>query len=155
MIELTPEQRQALDRQNGEAVRVVDPATKDTYILIREEVFSRRSEVVLPISQEPPADMDPQLFRCMRAYWRDLPELLKDKRNRGKWAAYRGDERVCVGKTQAEVYQECYRRGMEREEFYVGLIQEEPGDLPPWAVLEVDRSLYEFTELGEPPSEDG
>ncbi len=111
MIELTPEHRQAVDR--GESVRVVDPATRETYLLIREEVFSRQSDVRLPPSHDPPPDIDPRLLRCMKAFWRDLPELLQDRRNRGKWAAYHGDERVGVGKTQAEVYQECYRRGAE------------------------------------------
>ena len=36
------------------------------------------------------------VLRSQRAYWRDLPELLKDRRNRGKWVAYHGEERVAI-----------------------------------------------------------
>ncbi len=47
-------------------------------------------------------------------------------------------------------YQECFRRGLKHEEFYVGPLEADPDGLPPWGTLEGDRSLYEFTE-GSPP----
>ena len=36
MIELTPEQRQALDERRGEPVRVLDPVTHNAYLFVRE-----------------------------------------------------------------------------------------------------------------------
>ncbi len=39
VIELTPEQRQAVDQ--GEPVRVVDPATEEAYVVVRAEVYER------------------------------------------------------------------------------------------------------------------
>ncbi len=40
MIELTPEQVMALD-QETKPIRVVDPRTKTTYTLVREEVYQK------------------------------------------------------------------------------------------------------------------
>ena len=31
------------------------------------------------------------VLRSQQAFWRDLPELLKDERNHGKWVAYHGE----------------------------------------------------------------
>ncbi len=41
MIQLTPEQRQALSDATSEAVRAVDPATHAQYVLIRAELYER------------------------------------------------------------------------------------------------------------------
>jgi hypothetical protein len=66
--------------------------------------------------------------------------------------AYHGDERIGFGKTQTEVYQECFRRGLQRGEFYVGWI--EADEIPPWGTIQGDWSLYEFTDEGEAPPDD-
>ncbi|HKI33147.1 MAG TPA: hypothetical protein VKA46_14950 [Gemmataceae bacterium] len=147
MIELTPEQRQAVEQ--GEPVRIVDPATHDALVVVRAEVFERMAGVLRPPEHQPPASIDPQLLRSMQAFWRDLPELLKNKRNKGKWAAYRGDEQVVITADDVEAYQECFRRGILREEFYVGRIKPSPDGIPPWGMFQADRSLYEFTNVGE------
>ena len=94
MIELNAEQRQAVTQ--GEPVRIVDPLTHDAYVLVRAEVFARLSgELPRPVGQPNP-EIPPLVLRSQQAFWHDLPELLKDKRNRGKWAAYHGGERVAV-----------------------------------------------------------
>jgi hypothetical protein len=67
MIELTPEQRQALEQQNGEPVRVVDPATHDVYVLVRAEVYERLAGV-----KKPPAPAAPPC-QPLRQRVRDLP----------------------------------------------------------------------------------
>jgi hypothetical protein len=41
MIELTPEQREAVTKNGTEFVRLLDPATKVEYVLIRAEVYDR------------------------------------------------------------------------------------------------------------------
>jgi hypothetical protein len=92
--------------------------------------------------------------RSMEAYWRDLPQLLPLKSRTRQWVAYHGDERVAFGPTQHELYQECYRRGIDGDEVYIGRL--EPDHLPPWEPIDLD-SFAEGTEDGatnflpEPP----
>ncbi|MFL5342981.1 MAG: hypothetical protein ACJ8F7_22850 [Gemmataceae bacterium] len=69
--------------------------------------------------------------RSMEAYWRDLPALLKS-RYRGQWVAYHGNERVGFARTQGDLVEECYRRGLAHEEFWVDRV--EPLHQPPWAI---------------------
>ena len=61
--------------------------------------------------------------RSQEAFFRDLPELLKNRRLRGKWVAYHGDERVKIGRTQTEVIKECNRRGLETDQYDVFVIE--------------------------------
>jgi hypothetical protein len=152
MIELTPEQRQALDRQNGEPVRVVDPATSRAYVLLPAEDYDRLVGFVPPPSEDVSLLISPQMLRSQQAFWRDLPELLKSRRNRDKWVAYHGDERVGIDKSRTELYQRCFGRGLRPGEFYVGKI--EPEETPPWVPTPMEESLYEFTDELFPPSPD-
>jgi hypothetical protein len=145
MIELTPEQRQAV--RQGQAVRVVDPDSHDAYVVFWAEVYERLAGPWPRPIDEPPAGIQPQLFRSMQAFWQDLPVLIGDTHLRGRWTAYHGGERISVGKTQTEVYQDCLRLGLERGQFYVGLVEED--ETPPWGRVQGDRSLYEFTEQSE------
>jgi hypothetical protein len=92
------------------------------------------------------------VLRSQQAFWRDLPELLKKRRNRGKWAAYHGDERVALTRTGAEAYRECIRRGLKPEEYYVGRVEAEPDGIPPWGTFESDRSFFEVTDESPPES---
>jgi len=115
-------------------------------------LFERFADILPTPTHEPPPGIEPLMLRSMQAFWRDLPELLRNKRNRGKWVAYHGDERVGFGKSQAEMFQECFRRGLRDVEFYVGKI--EPDDIPPWGNIEVEESLYDVTDEGEPPPDD-
>jgi len=148
MIELNAEQRQAVAQ--GEPVRIIDPLTHDAYVLVRAEVYARLAAVVQQPAEQPDREIPPLMLRSQQAFWQDLPELLKDKRNHRKWAAYHGGERVAISRSDVDAYQECFRRGLERGEFYVGLLEADPDGLPPWGTLEGDWSLYEVTE-GPPP----
>ena len=94
MIELNPEQRQAVAQ--GEPVLIVDPSTHDAYVLVRADVYARLAAVPQRPVQQPNPEIPPLVLRSQQAFWHDLPELLRDKRNRGKWAAYHGTERVAV-----------------------------------------------------------
>jgi hypothetical protein len=144
MIELTPEQAQAV--KQGEPVRVLDPQTHDAYVVVRAEVYERLAGGLQRPTTEPPAGIEPLMLRSMEAFWRDLPGLVKDSGLRGTWVAYHGDQRMGFGKTQTELYQESFRRGLQRGEFYVGRVEED--GTPPWGTLQGDRSLYEFIEGG-------
>jgi hypothetical protein len=63
--------------------------------------------------------------RSRAALRRDLPELLSSRRSRGKWACYRGDERIGIGPDYATLMRECNRRGFPDGEFIIERV--EPG----------------------------
>ncbi|HPM81004.1 MAG TPA: hypothetical protein PLF81_09905 [Candidatus Anammoximicrobium sp.] len=44
------------------------------------------------------------IARSQAAFRRDLPELLKT--HYWQWVAYHGDDRICFGRTQFELYEE-------------------------------------------------
>ncbi len=148
MIELNPEQRLAVAQ--GVPVRILDPLTHDTYVLVLAEVYARLVAVQERPAEQPDPEIPPLMLRSQQAFWQDLPELLKDERNHGKWVAYHGGERVAVRQSDVEAYQECFRRGLKHEEFYVGRLEADPDGVPPWGTLEADWSLFEVTE-GTPP----
>jgi hypothetical protein len=150
MIELSAEQRQAVAK--GEPVQIVDPETHDAYVLVRAELFARLSGELPRPANQPNPEIPPQVLRSQQAFWQDLPELLKNKRNRGKWAAYHGSERVAIGRTAVEAYRECFRRGLESGQFYVGKLEADPDGIPPWGTYHSDWSLYEATEESPPRS---
>jgi hypothetical protein len=149
MIELTPEQRQALERQHGGPIRVIDPTTQDAYVLMRADVYESLAGAVTPPPEEESSLLPPLVLQSQKAFWRDLPELLSDRRSRGRWVAYQGDERVGMAKTSTELYQLCLRRGLLRGQFYVGKI--EAAETPPWEPTPPEESLYEFTDDPSPP----
>ncbi len=69
----------------------------------------------------------PMIQKSIDAFRRDLPELLKT--HPGKWVAYHGDEQVGFGRTQTQLYQRCFARGLTRDDFIVGFT--EPGAFDP------------------------
>jgi hypothetical protein len=148
LIELNPEQRQAAAQ--GEAVRIVDPLTRDAYVLVRAEVYARLTAMQQRKAAQPDPEIPPLVLRSQQAFWQDLPELLNDHRNHGKWVAYHGAERVAFSRSDVEAYQECFRRGLKHEEFYVGRLEADPDGVPPWGTLEADWSLFEVTERVPP-----
>jgi len=69
-------------------------------------------------NQENAASAVPSMeSQSMDAFYRDLPELLKEHPR--KWVAYHGDELIGVGRTQTELYHKCLRRGLKEDEFVV------------------------------------
>jgi hypothetical protein len=134
MVELTPQQRQALE-QHGGPVRVIDPATNDAYVLLRAEVYERLAGTAPP-PEEAPAAIPPGVLRSMQAFWRDLPELLKSSRNRGQWVVYHGEERVGVAADDVTLIRELLRRGVPDDAYYLATVR--PRDLPPWEPEEVE-----------------
>src|SRR5437868_5451706 len=141
-LQLTEQQRQALEAGRGRPVEVVDPVTSRVYVLVAAETYERVRDVMEEAAHAPAAEpspqIAPQMLRSQQAFWRDLPELLRLKSRKRQWVAYHGDERVGFGKTQTEVYQECFRRGLQRGEFYVDKLEADPEGLPPWGTLQSD-----------------
>jgi hypothetical protein len=66
--------------------------------------------------------------QAWEAFARDLDELLRT--HRGKWVAYRGPQRVCVGDSEPDVYRECLRRGLPADELLVDMIYPAAAEVP-------------------------
>lgn len=63
---------------------------------------------------------DPQQ-QALRAFEQDLPHLWTERP--GQWVAYRGSQQVGFAPTKHELYQECFRQGLPREEFVIFCVQ--------------------------------
>ena len=77
----------------------------------------------------------PGILRSQQAFWRDLPHLLSQRKLRGRWVCYHGDERISIG-TYDDLIRECGRRGILDDAFYLGRIL--PRELPPWEPEDVE-----------------
>jgi hypothetical protein len=65
--------------------------------------------------------------RSIAAFHRDLPRLLAERP--GQWVAYRGDEQLGFAATKTELYHECFRRGLKRDEFLVRSVEPEMDEI--------------------------
>jgi Family of unknown function (DUF5678) len=59
--------------------------------------------------------------QALRAFQRDLPYLWTERP--GQWVAYQGDRQVGFAPHKHELYQQCFERGMQREEFVIFCIE--------------------------------
>ena len=58
---------------------------------------------------------------ALRTFQRDLPQLWAERP--GQWVAYQGEQRLGFAAHKHELYQECFRRGLQREEFVIFCIE--------------------------------
>ena len=65
--------------------------------------------------------ISPMIAKSQEAFRRDLPQLLKSRYR--WWVAYHGDERLGFGKTETQLYKECFRRDLTEDDFVVRSIQ--------------------------------
>ena len=148
MIDLNAEQRQAVAQ--GQPVRIVDPVTQDAYVVVPAAEYERLAVAPHRPANQPHPEIARLMLRSQRAFWRDLPGLLMDRRNHRKWAAYQGEDRVVITRSKVDAYQECLRRGFKRGEFWVGKLHTHHGGIPPWGRFQGDWSLYEATDSDAP-----
>jgi hypothetical protein len=124
---LTPEQRRLIEEAGDRPVRIEDSELHQAYVLIRADLYERVRDVL-----EAPSVLDLQvpqgIRRSQEAFFRDLPELLKDRKLRGKYAAYHRDERVKVAKSATDVIRECLRRGLADHDYDVFVIEPQSPD---------------------------
>ncbi len=73
-------------------------------------------------------DIPEMIKKAQAAFRRDLPELLKDRRLRGQWVAYHGEQRVGVGRSKQGLYQQCLKQGLPYGEFVVRHVAPEYDD---------------------------
>src|SRR5262249_26128235 len=103
-------------------------------VLERVRERARRALVAAPTPPEP--SVAPGILRSPQAFWRDLPELLARRRNRGQWVCYHDDERIGIAPDDAMLIRECLRRNIPSSEYDLFLI--EPRELPPWEAEEIE-----------------
>jgi hypothetical protein len=122
MIGLTPEQRRLVLEAGDQPVRIEDPEMHQVYVLIRADVYERARGVIEPLSSEE-LQVPEGIRKSQEAFFRDLPELLKDRRLRGKYIAYHGDERIGIARDDVPLIRECLRRGLKRDEYDILVIE--------------------------------
>lgn len=73
MIELTPEQQQAVAQTSDAPPRAVDPVTQTTYVLIREDVYDRvKSAFQVDDDNQALRDLHPHVMEVFgRSGWDD------------------------------------------------------------------------------------
>jgi hypothetical protein len=141
MTTLTAEQRQELAKAGDEPVRIEDPETHETYVLLKAEVYERIKPP--PHDENPSAWQVPEgIRRSKEAFLRDLPDLLTRKRLRGRWVLYHGDKQVGIWRNPQRMLRKALELGLRDDEFYANSISPhllEPDD-------EIEHSFLEFEE---------
>jgi hypothetical protein len=119
---LTAEQRRLIAEAGDRPVRLEDPELHEAYVLIHADVYERVRDVL-----EPRSILDLPLpegvRRSQEAFFRDLPRLLQDRKLRGRFVAYHGDERVKIARSEPEVIRECLRRGYRPDQYDIFVIR--------------------------------
>jgi hypothetical protein len=103
-------------------VRLEDPETHQDYVLLRADVYERVRDVIEPRSSDE-IHVPEGIRGSQEAFFRDLPELLKDRRLRGRYIAYHGDERIGIARDDKPLIRECLRRGLKPEEYDILIIE--------------------------------
>jgi hypothetical protein len=121
-IGLTSEQRRVIEQAGGQPVRIDDPVLRESYVLIRADLYERFREMIERRSSGDPLVPD-GIRRSQLAFFRDLPALLEDRSLRGRYVAYHGDERIGIAGDDTPLIRECLRRGLKREEHDILVIE--------------------------------
>jgi hypothetical protein len=123
-VELTPELQKALDESGGKPPVVVDQRTQQTYVLIRSEVYQRLTGSPTPAQ---PFVIPEGIRLSKAALRRDLPELLANRRTRGKYVCYHKDKRVAVERDYLSVIAEVVRLNIPEDEYIVESVEPSAG----------------------------
>ena len=70
---------------------------------------------------------------ALRAFQRDLPQLWAERP--GQWVAYQGDRALGFAPHKHELYQQCFQKGLDREEFVVFCIEPQETEMTLGPVL--------------------
>jgi hypothetical protein len=144
MVTLTAEQRDEIQKAGDEPIRIEDPETHATYVLLKAEVYDGLKPPPGPESMvgEPVSET---YNRSREAFLRDLPELLALRRLRGRWALYRGDQRIGIWRNPRWMQRKILKLGLRLDEYYADVI--EPYVEPD----EIETSLFEYEEIEPSP----
>ena len=129
-LTLTPELKAALADAGGAPLRLEDPETKQAYLLVEEDAYRERHQTrpAQQASQGEPgallsAEVPEGIREAQRAFFRDLPTLLGDRRSRGKWVVYHRGRRLALGRRERDVLEEVLRRGIPSDEFCTFVVE--------------------------------
>jgi hypothetical protein len=129
----------AMKAQEG-TLTATEQAEIDAYEVVGHLLGLMHSKARLSLEgtepQEATVEIPPGILRSQQAFWRDLPELLRTRRNRGRWAAYHLDEQIGVAADRMKLAREIRRRGLSEDDYYIGRV--EPQDQAPWEPIEVE-----------------
>jgi hypothetical protein len=143
MTILTPELKQEIEKARGNPLRLEDPQTHATYVLLKAEDYDRLKPDLR--SEEAPTEQVPEgIQRSKAAFLRDLPGLLARKRLHGRWVLYKGNAQIGISRRADKLLRKAHKLGMKNEEFYLGAV--EPHSTEP---EEIEHSLFEYEELDE------
>lgn len=157
-VDLSEQQRRALREQPDGPLEVVDRDTNRSYVLVAREEYERTrtsaaEDTPADRREEMTAQIPPGIRRSQEAYWRDLPSLLPLASRRRQWVAYHGDEQIGFGRTETELYQECLRRGLNRDEFYIDRLRW--SEYAPWEAEEIESPMYDYVEVDDDAEDSG
>jgi hypothetical protein len=114
---ITPEQRHEIEQAG--AVRIEDAETHAAYVILKAEVYERMK----PLLENRHEEIPEGIRRSQDAFFRDLPELLKDKSLLEQCIAYCGDERIGIAPSDEPLIREINRRGIQDDEFDLFVIR--------------------------------
>jgi hypothetical protein len=141
MIELTEQQRQAVQHHPGRPVEMIDPASRCAYVILAREQYERMRSLLEierwpaeSVAEDAPS-IPPGILRSQQAFWRDLPHLMSQRKLQERWVCYHGDERIGIGAYE-ELIRLCLGRGIPDDAYYLGRIC--PQELPPWEPEDVE-----------------
>jgi hypothetical protein len=126
-LELSQQQRQALQQQPGQPVELIDPETQQPYVLLAREQYDKvRDLLVLEGATLPPAQttVPEGIRRSQQALRQALPELLQQPKLFRQWVAYHGEQRIGIDRDAARLLGECSRRGLAEDQYYIGWIDQ-------------------------------
>jgi len=141
MTTLTPELRQEIEKARGNPVRLEDPETHATYVLVKAEEYDRLKPNFA--SDQVPAEQVPEgIRRSKEAFLRELPSLLARRRLRGRWVIYHGNVQIGIAKRGDKLLRKCANLGLRNDEIYLGVIEPHCTESE-----EIEHSFFEYDEI--------
>jgi hypothetical protein len=66
-------------------------------------------------------ELQDQKQDALKAFLRDLPQLWAE--HPGQWVAYQGAQQISLAPQKHELYQSCFQRGLQRDEFVIFCVE--------------------------------
>jgi hypothetical protein len=141
-VALTPELRQAVEEAGAQPVRLEDPESHRTYVLLDED-DSHRLRSPGQTKQAPFPGIPEGILRSQDAFFHDLAELLNDESLRGQRIAYHGDERIGIAPRAEPLIRECVRRGLREDQYDLFVIEPQSREIEK---IEIVTPLFDIPE---------
>lgn len=143
MVTLSVEQREEIRKAGDAPIRIEDPETHATYVLLRAEVYEGLRPSPAPECADPSSSgIAEGIRRAKEAFLRDLPGLMARKRLRGRWVLYHLEKQIGIWRNPRRMIKKSVKLGLPEDEIYFGTIDPYPEEPE-----EVETSLFEFDEI--------